>query len=153
MPRERDLRMDREILTQYADLREEIKDIRRRVERVYKQLERLETGGTVIDAVKGTRQDGTFGSIHIEGFPCVDHEKKRKSLQSYVARLAEAEERLLELTNAVEEYINSIEDSRMRRIVRYRFIDGLSWNEVADMLGENHTEGSVKMAFGRFFEK
>lgn len=145
--------MDKDILVQYTDLQEEIKDIRRRAERVRNQMERLEAGGTVIDVVKGTRQDGTFGSIRIEGFPYADYEKRRRSLQSYLLKLEEMEERLLELTNKAEEYINSIEDSRMRRIVRYRFIDGLSWNEVADRLGENHTEGSVKMAFGRFFEK
>lgn len=145
--------MEKDILVQFADMQEEVKDIRKRAEGVRKQLERLETGGTVIDAVKGTRQDGTFGSIRIEGFPCVDHEKKLRNLQSYLRKLAEAEEKLLELTNAAEEYINGIEDSRMRRIVRYRFLDGLSWNEVADRLGGNNTEGSVKMAFGRFFEK
>lgn len=145
--------MEKDILVQFADMQEEVKDIRKRAEGVRKQLERLETGGTVIDTVKGTRQDGTFGSIRIEGFPCVDHEKKLRNLQSYLRKLAEAEEKLLELTNAAEEYINGIEDSRMRRIVRYRFLDGLSWNEVADRLGGNNTEGSVKMAFGRFFEK
>lgn len=145
--------MEKDILVQFADMQEEVKDIRKRAEGVRKQLERLETGGTVIDAVKGTRQDGTFGSIRIEGFPCVDHEKKLRNLQSYLRKLAEAEEKLLELTNAAEEYINGIEDSRMRRIVRYRFLDGLSWNEVAGRLGGNNTEGSVKMAFGRFFEK
>lgn len=145
--------MEKDILVQFADMQEEVKDIRKRAEGVRKQLERLETGGTVIDTVKGTRQDGTFGSIRIEGFPCVDHEKKLRNLQSYLRKLAEAEEKLLELTNAAEEYINGIEDSRMRRIVRYRFLDGLSWNEVAGRLGGNNTEGSVKMAFGRFFEK
>lgn len=145
--------MEKDILVQFADMQEEVKDIRKRAEGVRKQLERLETGGTVIDTVKGTRQDGTFGSIRIEGFPCVDHEKKLRNLQSYLRKLAEAEEKLLELTNAAEEYINGIEDSRMRRIVRYRFLDGLSWNEVAARLGGNNTEGSVKMAFGRFFEK
>lgn len=145
--------MEKDILVQFADMQEEVKDIRKRAEGVRKQLERLETGGTVIDTVKGTRQDGTFGSIRIEGFPCVDHEKKLRNLQSYLRKLAEAEEKLLELTNAAEEYINGIEDSQMRRIVRYRFLDGLSWNEVAGRLGGNNTEGSVKMAFGRFFEK
>ena len=131
--------MEKDILVQFADMQEEVKDIRRRAEGVRKQLERLETGGTVIDTVKGTRQDGTFGSIRIEGFPCVDHEKKLRNLQSYLRKLAEAEEKLLELTNAAEEYINSIADSRMRRIIQYRVLDGLSWYEVADRMGGKAT--------------
>lgn len=145
--------MDKDILVQYTDLQEEIRDIRRRAERARGQMERLETEGTVLDAVKGTRQDGTFGSIRIEGFPYADYEKRRRSLQSYLLKLAEMEEKLLELTNQAEEYINSIEDSRMRRIIRYRFIDKLTWNEVSDKLGGNATEGSIKMAVARFFEK
>ena len=145
--------MDKDILVQYTDLQEEIRDIRRRVERARGQMERLETEGTVLDAVKGTRQDGTFGSIRIEGFPYADYEKRRRSLQSYLLKLAEMEEKLLELTNQAEEYINSIEDSRMRRIVQYRILDGLSWYEVADRMGGKATSDSCRMYFERFLQK
>ena len=55
--------------------------------------------------------------------------------------------------NDVEEYIASIDDSRMRRIVNMRFIDNLSWNQVADRIGGGNTEGSVKMAFQRFMKE
>ena len=116
-------------------------------------MERLETEGTVLDAVKGTRQDGTFGSIRIEGFPYADYEKRRRSLQSYPLKLADMEEKLLELTNQAEEYINSIEDSRMRRIAQYRIMDGLSWYEVADRMGGKATSEGCRKYFERFFEK
>ncbi len=145
--------MDKDILVQYTDLQEEIRDIRRRAERARGQMERLETEGTVLDAVKGTRQDGTFGSIRIEGFPYADYEKRRRSLQSYLLKLADMEEKLLELTNQAEEYINSIEDSRMRRIVQYRILDGLSWYEVADRMGGKATSDSCRMYFERFLQK
>ena len=136
--------MDKDILVQYTDLQEEIRDIRRRVERARGQMERLETEGTVLDAVKGTRQDGTFGSIRIEGFPYADYEKRRRSLQSYLLKLADME---------AEEYINSIEDSRMRRIAQYRIMDGLSWYEVADRMGGKATSEGCRKYFERFFEK
>lgn len=145
--------MDKDILVQYTDLQEEIRDINRRAECARGQMERLETEGTVLDAVKGTRQDGTFGSIRIEGFPYADYEKRRRSLQSYLLKLAEMEEKLLELTNQAEEYINSIEDSRMRRIVQYRIMDGLSWYEVADRMGGKATSEGCRKYFERFFEK
>lgn len=145
--------MDKDILVQYTDLQEEIRDIRRRAERARGQMERMETEGTVLDAVKGTRQDGTFGSIRIEGFPYADYEKRRRSLQSYLLKLAEMEEKLLELTNQAEEYINSIEDSRMRRIVQYRIMDRLSWYEVADRMGGKATSDSCKKYFERFLKK
>ena len=145
--------MDKDILVQYTDLQEEIRDIRRRAERARGQMERMETEGTVLDAVKGTRQDGTFGSIRIEGFPYADYEKRRRSLQSYLLKLAEMEEKLLELTNQAEEYINSIEDSRMRRIVQYRIMDRLAWDEVADKMGGKATSDSCKKYFERFLKK
>ncbi len=145
--------MDKSILTQYTDLQEEIKDIRRRAEGVRRQLERLETEGTVLDAVKGTRQDGTFGSIRIEGFPYAEYDRRRRSLYDYLLKLEEAEGKLLELTNKAEEYINSIEDSRMRRIVQYRILDGLSWYEVADRMGGKATSDSCKKYFERFLKK
>ena len=145
--------MDKDILVQNTDLQEEIRDIRRRVECARGQMERLETEGTVRDAVKGTRQDGTFGSIRIEGFPYADYEKRRRSLQSYLLKLADMEEKLLELTNQAEEYINSIEDSRMRRIVQYRIMDRLSWYEVADKMGGKATSDSCKKYFERFLKK
>ena len=63
------------------------------------------------------------------------------------------EEKLLELTNQAEEYINSIEDSRMRRIVQYRILDGLSWYEVADRMGGKATSDSCRMYFERFLQK
>lgn len=145
--------LDKSILTQYADLQEEVRDIRRRAEGVRRQLERLEREGTVLDAVKGTRQDGTFGSIRIEGFPYADYEKRRRSLQSYLQKLKEAEERMLEMTNEAEEYINSIADSRMRRIVQYRVMDGLSWYEVADRMGGKATSEGCRKYFERFLQK
>ena len=145
--------MDKDILVQYTDLQEEIRDINRRAERARGQMERMETEGTVLDAVKGTRQDGTFGSIRIEGFPYADYEKRRRSLQSYLLKLADMEEKLLELTNQAEEYINSIEDSRMRRIAQYRIMDGLSWYEVADRMGGKATSEGCRKYFERFFEK
>lgn len=145
--------MTKEILIQYSDLQEEIKDIRRRIEKTKDQLDRIQREGTVVDSVRGTRKDGTIGSIRIEGFPCVDYERRQTQLYLYLAQMTNAETELLELTNKVEEYINSIKDSRMRRIIHYRIIDGLSWYEVADKFGGKATSDSCRMYFERFLEK
>lgn len=60
--------MTKDVLIQYADLQEEIKDIRRRMEKTESRLTRIRQEGTVIDSVTGTRADGTIGHIRIEGF-------------------------------------------------------------------------------------
>ena len=60
---------------------------------------------------------------------------------------------MLGKTNDVEQFLTTITDSRMRRIINLRFIDGLSWNNVADKIGGGNTEDSIRMAFNRFMEK
>ena len=67
--------MDKEILVQYCDMKEEIKDIRRRIRELDKYLE---NPPTVSDTVKGTRKDGTFGPIKITGIPDPQFQRKRR---------------------------------------------------------------------------
>ena len=57
----------------------------------------------------------------------------------------------METINKVDAFIADINDSHMRRIIRLRFLDGLSWADVARMVGGN-TEDSVKKMFYRFLE-
>ncbi|MCI1958848.1 MAG: hypothetical protein LKJ25_04395 [Clostridia bacterium] len=145
--------MDKAILVQYADMQEEIKDIRRRIEKTKKRLKKINSEGTVIDSVTGTRKDGTIGHIKIEGFPYPEYERNSARLNLYISQLCHVEGELLELTNQAEEYISSIEDSRMRRIIQYRVIDSLSWYEVADKIGGKATSESCRKYFDRFLEK
>ena len=51
---------------------------------------------------------------------------------------------------ANEEFIASVQDSRIRRIINLRFIEKLSWNKVADRIGGGNTEDSVRKAFDRY---
>lgn len=48
------------------------------------------------------------------------------------------------------EYINGIDDSLMRQIVFYRHVSCMTWCEVANSIGGNNTENSVKKAYSRF---
>ena len=55
--------------------------------------------------------------------------------------------------NRLERYISDIEDSLLRQIFTYRFINGLSWRQVAACIGGGNTEGSVKMMCRRYLEQ
>ena len=61
--------MDKNILVQYCELKEELKDLRERIDTDQHRLERIREEGMVSDTVKGTRKDGTFGTIKITGYP------------------------------------------------------------------------------------
>ena len=142
--------ISKEILIQYSDLQEEVKEVRERIERTEKQITKIEEDGNVIDTVSG----GSGGIQHfkIEGFPYPEYSRKKTLLYARKATLASLELELMEMLNQVEECIASVDDSRMRRIITLRFIDNLSWNKVADRIGGNNTEDSVKKAFYRFME-
>lgn len=142
--------MTKDILVQYCDLREEAKDLRRRIEKLESDIERIEDEKCVSDSVTG----GMGGTQHfmIRGFPYPEYSRKKTKIYLNKAQLETAEAEILELVNEVEEYIQSINDSRMRRIIRYRFIDDMTWPQVAmNVGGKRTTDESVRKEFERFF--
>ena len=143
--------VSKEILIQYSDLQQECKEVREKIEKLEKQIAKIEADGVVVDKVRGG--DGGLQSFKIEGFPYPEYSRKKTLLYARKATLSELEMELLETLNDVEEFIASISDSHIRRIVNLRVVDNLSWNKVADRIGGGNTEGSVKMAFQRFMEK
>lgn len=150
--------MDKNILIQYCDMKEEIKDLRRRIHELEKQIDRIKTEGAVKDTVSG----GMGGTQHfvVEGFPVPEYNRKMMLLRSRKAMLEELEAELLELTNQVEEYIGSIGKSELRIMFRLYYIDGLTWIQVAHRMNQMfpkrrkaYTEDSCRMRNTRFFEE
>ena len=141
--------ISKEVLIQYSDLQKECKEVREKIEKLERQIAKIEADGAVVDKVRGGL--GGLQSFKIEGFPYPEYSRKKTLLYARKATLSELEMELLETLNEVEEFIASISDSHIRRIINLRVIDGLSWNEVARKIGGN-TEDSVKKAFYRFME-
>ena len=92
--------MDKLILVQYCDMKEEIKDIRTRI----KELDKfLENPPLVSDTVKGTRKDGTIGPIRVTGIPEPMYVRKQKLRARYQQLLESKEVELLELACRAED--------------------------------------------------
>lgn len=149
--------MDKEILVQYCEMKEEIKDIRRRIQKLDKFLEHPPI---VADTVKGTRRDGTIGHIKITGIPDPEYTRKVNLRKRYRQLLETKEAELLELTCQAEEYIESIPKAELRIMFRLYYIDGLPWIKVAQRMNRTfprkkvpYTEDSCRMKNNRFFEK
>ena len=143
--------VSKEILIQYSDLQEEVKEVRERIDKTEKQIVKIEEEGNVIDIVTGG--SGNNQHFKIEGFPYPEYSRKKTLLYARKATLASLEMELLEILNQVEEFIASLDDSRMRRIISLRFIENLSWNQTAHRIGCNATADSIRMEFNRFMEK
>ena len=143
--------VSKEILVQYTDLQKERKEVRAKIEKLEKQIKTIENDGNVADKVRGG--DGGMQSFKIDGFPYPEYSRKKTLLYMRKATLSELEMELIETLNEVEEFITTIKDSHMRRIISLRVVDGLSWNKVADRIGGGNTDDSVRKAFDRFMEK
>lgn len=143
--------VSKEILIQYADLQEEVKELRGQIDNLERQIEKIEKEGCVKDSVKG----GLGGIQHfvVEGFPVPAIERKTSMLRNRQQMLNNREMRLLETLNEVEEFIDTVNDSYIRRIITARVIDGLTWQKVAEKMGKNSTEESIKKTFYRFLDK
>lgn len=152
----------RQMLTQYSDTRKEVKEIQERIEKLESRIPKLENriseiedGETVKDKVYGG--NGGLQGFVVEGVPLREYTDKKTELKIKRMLLSERKEmlgilelELLRQTNDIQRFINSINDSHVRRIITLRVVDELSWNEVADRMGGMNTEDSVRKAFERF---
>lgn len=69
------------------------------------------------------------------------------------SRLDYLKEQVEKSTGPVEEFTDTIENERTRKIFRYRFLYGMSWGEVAGMFGSETSEAVVKMDVQNYFKK
>lgn len=149
--------MDKEVLIQYCEMKEEIKDLRRRI----KELDKfLEHPPIVSDTVRGTRKDGIIGPIKVHGIPNPEYWKKEALRERYKKMLEAKESELLELMCQAEEYIESIRKPELRIMIRLFCIDGLSYPAIARSMNSifprraiKYTDENVKKRIQRFFEK
>lgn len=148
------LQINKNILSQYSDLQKEEKNLVRRIQSLNAQLSNMEVKGYMVaDSVScGKRGKKPLGSRKIQGFPYPEYDRKKEQLKTYKMQLELADEKLLQMLTQVEEYIESIEDSRIRRIMRHRYIDNLNWTQVAINMGKNHTADSCRVAHDRFLQ-
>lgn len=55
--------------------------------------------------------------------------------------------------NRLNRYIESLDDVEARLILSLRYINGLSWNQVAASISPYATEDSIRMIHNRFLNK
>lgn len=157
--------LDKRILTQYLSEKEEIIELRSKIEYLSNKIPKLENriaeieaGHTVKDKVRGG--EGGLQSFVIEGVPYDEYndrkaelEFKKKILKQRQELLHTQEMDLILRTKEVEQFISGIDDSFTRRIITLRVLNGLKWTEIAERIGGGNTESCVKMIYQRFLDK
>lgn len=145
--------MDKSILKQYSSLLKEIKDESERVQELEAEIASMRPiDKEVTDVVtKGRRGKKPLGTCVIRGEN--DHTRINRKRAQLRVRKAKKELHLsqLELMVAdVEEYIYSLEESELRRILIFFCIERKSWDEVAEAMGDGYTAEACKQKYSRF---
>lgn len=138
-------------LEQYINLIKEKEETEQRIRTLNTRIENINNGGNVNDAVKGGI--GGWQTFHIEGFPVADEDEAKYLLNKQQRILTQREHEIAEIIVDVEKYISTLDDSRMRRLLTKRYIEGKRWYQVAKEMGQNYTEDSCRMDVKRFLQK
>lgn len=141
----------KQILVQYMDIKREISDLQKRIEKTEEQIAKIDKEGCVKDKVMGG--EGGLQPFNIEGFPIPEYSRKKTLLIARKNQLEILERDLLVTINELEAFISTISDSQIRQIVRYRVIDEFSWRQIAQKIGGGNTEDGTKKIFYRYLDK
>lgn len=139
-------------------MKQEIKDLRKRIEKGCDELEKLNKMVVKDSVACGKKGKKPIRTVKIEGRPTSAINTIQKICEQRIDRQLKLEKELLEMTCQVEEYIASIQKSELRIMFRFYYIDDLSWVQVAHKMNElfpkrKYTEDSCRMKDKRFFEK
>lgn len=137
--------MDKQILEQYIDACELIKDTKEEIRKLRKRRSQMQK-----DSVKGSAHEFpyTLQTYHLEGIGYAavkDPDELDRMEELLTARIQNAEK----IKRQVEAWLNTV-SPRMQRIIRYRVFEDMTWAQVAMKMGRKATADSVRMEFERF---
>lgn len=129
--------MTREQLEQYRSKKDEIKELKYKLEHLGEDDSAI-GNSTINDYRKGYPQP--------QAVVGVDWKKIDNAVKRYEHRI----DRLNAECREVEEFVESIEDSMTRRIFRMYYIDGISQSDIAKAVG--YSRGRVSQKISNFFK-
>lgn len=144
--------IDKNVLEQYTSIKEEIIDLERRNKNDRNEIKKLEKQITR-DTVTGSRDDLTIGPIPVEGIAERMIEKKQDRIRNRMIKQLQHRKKLEDMKEEIEDYIQKIKDSEIRRIARFRYIDDLKWKEVAVRMGKGYSEDFCRQKMNDYLKK
>lgn len=141
-------------------MKEEIKDLRRRIAADQKKIDQLQHT-IVSDSVScGKKGKKPIRTVKIKGFPKAEIERRIAVMERRQAKLEMLETDLIEKQLQVEEYIQTIDKSELRIMFRLYYIDSLTWYQVALRMNQmfpkrkiKYTDDNCRKRHDRFLEK
>lgn len=130
--------MTKEILMQYCDLKNEISNLEKKINKTEKQSE------MIADVV----QNGYKGHAIIYGYDC----NRAYKLDLLKIILKERYDKALQMQTDIETYINTIPCSDIRQIFEHRYIDNMNWYQIQIIMKYKH-EDTARKKHDKYLEK
>jgi DNA-directed RNA polymerase specialized sigma subunit len=144
---QRGYKMDKRELSQLKHLNIEIDTLREQIERAEFKV----TETTTSDMVKGSSKYFPYSERHftITGIDTRAYEKKVRALKRKLKRRLDE---LMDKLDEINEYISTIPDSEIRLILSLRYINGLSWQQIAAHMGMEGDGSTERKKHDRFLK-
>jgi len=139
--------LDKQILEQYIDACELIKDTKEEIRKLRKRRRQIQK-----DSVKGSAQEFpyTLQTYHLEGLGYATV-KDPDELDRMEELLAERIRNAEKIKRQVETWLNTVAP-RMQRIIRYRVFGDMTWAQVAVKMGRKATPDGIRKEFEGFMK-
>jgi DNA-directed RNA polymerase specialized sigma subunit len=125
-----------------------LKKIKSEIEQIKRELNNVEPEYTK-DSVKGSSPNFPYTehSIKIQGYDYDSYCRKAQRIQN---RLNRKLEELIDEKDRINEYIYNLDDSDIRQILSYRYINGLTWEQIGANM--NYAAVTVRMKHDEFMK-
>ena len=146
--------MTKQELERFGALREAIADLDAEIVELEAALKAL-SGSK--DVVQGSSPEFPFvlHSIPLEGPSAHDKaefERVQRALGEARSRRVAKRREYVDEYGRLDDYLLTVRDPRMRQILSGRYVEGLTYLQIAQRLGRCNTADGVRMALARFLE-
>ena len=125
-------------LQQYIDLKTEIRELQ-------EELDNLNRKGLVVDKVQASNREYPYQPISTTITGIVEDEWTRKRKLQIRMLIDSRYWQSCDLMVKIMLYINDVPDAQLRRIMRHRYIEGLTWEKTAQLVGCERTTAQKKV--------
>ena len=123
--------MTKQELEQLTDLKQEIEELEKNIAKI-KQMDIKEV------SIKVSASSKSFpyvqGRTTVQEYDPALADKRDRLLCEKRMLLCDRKEQAAEEERRLMQYINNIKESRVRRIMQYRYVDGYSWEKIGDIM-------------------
>lgn len=138
----------------YQKLKMERKRLNDRIEDLLAERDEIQSR-MVVDSVIASDADFPYVThmSKVEGIESVDDKFENHIIAMELRRVRKMQDATDAALSEIRTAVDGIEDEYIKSIVTYRFLNGMSWRQVAFRMGGGITESGVRMAYNRFIEK